>query len=50
LVKSPDLIGRVPEKLEGLRTAEGGGIPGVVVICVDIGRNTSGEGGPLGCS
>ncbi len=26
---------------------EGGGIPGVAVKCVDIGRNTSGEGGPL---
>ena len=50
MVKSPGLTGRVPGKLEGLRAAEGGGIPGVVVICVDIGRNTSGEGGPLGCS
>ena len=50
MVKSPDSIGRVPEILESLRAAEGGGIPGVVVICVDIGRNTSGEGGPLGCS
>ncbi len=29
---------------------EGGGIPGVVVKCVDIGRNTSGEGGLLGHS
>ena len=27
--------------------AEGGGIPGVVVKCVDIGSNTSGEGGLL---
>ncbi len=26
---------------------EGGGIPGVAVKCVDIWRNTSGEGGPL---
>ena len=26
---------------------EGGGIPGVVVKCVEIGRNISGEGGPL---
>ncbi len=34
--------------LKGLRAAEGGGIPGVVVKCVDIGRNTSGEGGLLG--
>ncbi len=26
---------------------EGGGIPGVVVKCVDIGRNTCGESGLL---
>ncbi len=26
---------------------EGGRIPGVAVKCVDIRRNTSGEGGPL---
>ena len=32
----------------GLRIAEEGGIPGVVVKCVDIGRNTSGESGLLG--
>jgi hypothetical protein len=35
-------------KLAGLRTAEVGGIPGVVVKCVEIRRNTGGEGGPLG--
>jgi hypothetical protein len=28
--------------------SEEDGIPGVVVKCVDIGRNTSGEGGLLG--
>ena len=28
--------------------AEGGGIPGVAVKCVDIRRNTDGEGSPLG--
>jgi hypothetical protein len=33
-----------------LRAVEGGGIPGVVVKCVDIGRNTSGESGLLGRS
>ncbi len=33
--------------LRGLRVEEGGGIAGVVVKCVDIGRNTSGESGPL---
>ena len=31
-----------------LSSAEVGGIPGVAVGCVDIGRNTSGEGGLLG--
>ena len=30
------------------RAVEAGGIPGVVVKCVEIGRNTSGEGGRLG--
>ncbi len=36
--------------LEDLRASEESGIPGVAVKCVDIGRNTSGEGGFLGCS
>jgi hypothetical protein len=31
-----------------LRAGEVGGIPGVVVKCVEIGRNTCGEGGRLG--
>ena len=31
-----------------LSDVEVGGIPGVAVECVDIGRNTSGEGGLLG--
>ena len=35
-------------KLCILSSAEVGGIPGVAVECVDIGRNTSGEGGLLG--
>ena len=30
-----------------LKVVGGSGIPGVVVKCVDIGRNTSGEGGYL---
>ncbi len=34
-------------KLLGLSTGEGGGIPSVEVKFVDIGRNTSGEGGLL---
>ena len=35
-------------KLESLSDVEAGGIPGVAVECVEIGRNTSGEGGLLG--
>ncbi len=34
--------------LAALSTVEVGGIPGVAVKCVEIGRNTSGEGGLLG--
>ena len=34
-------------KLFFLRGGEVSGIPGVAVKCVDIGRNTSGEGGLL---
>ncbi len=34
-------------KLPFLRVGEVNGIPGVAVKCVDIGRNTSGEGGLL---
>jgi hypothetical protein len=33
--------------LEGWSAVEEGGIPGVAVKCVEIGRNISGEGGPL---
>ena len=35
-------------KLCGLSTGEGSGIPSVAVKCVDIRRNTSGEGDSLG--
>ncbi len=35
-------------KLQDLSEVEVGGIPGVAVKCVEIGRNTSGEGGLLG--
>ena len=35
-------------KLIGFSEVEVGGIPGVAVECVEIGRNTSGEGGLLG--
>ena len=42
--------GSTPE-LHGIladwRLVEASGIPGVAVECVDIGRNTSGEGGVL---
>ena len=34
-------------KLIFLSESEAGGIPGVAVECVEIGRNTSGEGGLL---
>ena len=42
--------GSTPElhlKLVFLSDGEAGGIPGVAVECIDIGRNTSGEGGLL---
>ncbi len=35
-------------KLSDFSEVEVGGIPGVAVKCVEIGRNTSGEGGLLG--
>ena len=34
-------------ELSGLSAGEGSGIPGVAVKCVDIRRNTGGEGGFL---
>ena len=46
-VKSLGLTEDVREILKGLSPEEGGGIPSVAVKCVDIGRNTGGEGGPL---
>ncbi len=45
------LMGSTHDLLSKLRILSGvevGGIPGVAVECVDIGRNTSGEGGLLG--
>ena len=36
-----------PAILPGLRAEEAGGIPGVGVKSVDIGRNTGGEAGQL---
>ncbi len=46
-VKSLSLTEDVHWKLLSLSLGEGGGIPGVEVKFVDIGRNTSGEGDPL---
>ncbi len=43
-------MGLTPElllKLQELSEVEEGGIPGIAVKCVEIGRNTSGEGGLL---
>ena len=47
-MKSIGLTGKLHLKLHFLSGVEVGGIPGVAVECVDIGRNTSGEGGLLG--
>ena len=47
-VKSKGLTHDLLSKLLVLSGVEVGGIPGVAVECVDIGRNTSGEGGLLG--
>ena len=46
-VKAPGSTGRGRSKLSDSRVVEGGGIPRVVVKCVDIRRNTSGESGFL---
>ena len=43
-VKARGLTEEWHSKLEGLSVGEGSGIPSVAVKCVDIGRNTSGEG------
>ena len=48
-VKALGLTQEVHLKLPGLSREEEGGIPGVEVKFVDIGRNTSGEGESLGC-
>ena len=37
-----------PWRLVGWSTVEAGGIPGVAVECVEIRKNTGGEGGLLG--
>ena len=47
-VKAQGLTLDVHLKLADLSIGGGGGIPGVEVKFVDIGRNTGGEGGHLG--
>ena len=47
-VKIIGLTDNLRLKLDILSEVEVGGIPSVAVKCVDIGRNTSGEGGLLG--
>ena len=49
-MKSIGLTGELLLKLIFLSEVEVGGIPGVAVKCVDIGRNTSGEGDFLDCN
>ena len=47
VVKSCSLTAELPPKLVELRLEEESGILGVAVKCVDIERNTGGEGGQL---
>ena len=47
VVKSPGLTWELLLRLFFLSTGEESGIPSVAVKCVDIRRNTSGEGGLL---
>jgi hypothetical protein len=49
-VKYPGLTWGVHLKLEDLSAGEESGIPSVAVKCVDIRRNTSGEGDFLDCN
>ncbi len=46
-VKALGSTEELPLKPSGSRPGGGSGIPGVAVKCVDIRRNTSGEGGYL---
>jgi hypothetical protein len=46
-VKALSLTQEVPQKRRDSSLGEGRGIPGVAVKCVEIGRNTRGEGGDL---
>ena len=49
-MKTQGLTLGVHLKLEGLSAGEVSGIPSVAVKCVDIRRNTSGEGDLLDCN
>ena len=49
-VKFMGLTHELHLKLMLLRVEEVNRIPGVAVKCVEIGRNTSGEGGLLDCN
>ncbi len=46
-VKSPGSTWELHLILASLSLVEGGRIPGVAVKCVEIWRNTGGEGGPV---
>ncbi len=46
-MKGTGLTGELHLKLYILSSGEESGIPGVAVECVDIRKNTSGEGGSL---
>ncbi len=48
-VKSHCSAAELHSKLRDLSTGEESGILGVAVKCVDIKKNTSGEGGSLEC-
>ena len=50
VVKALGLTEELQLKLFFLSAGEESGIPGVAVKCIDIGRNTSGEGGFLDCN
>ena len=49
-MKPPGLTWELHLKLVGLSAGEESGIPSVAVKCVDIRKNTSGEGGFLDCN
>ncbi len=49
-VKSPGLTREVHLILDGSSAGEESGIPSVAVKCIDIRRNTRGEGGFLDCN